>query len=59
MHRVWRPYGSHCLKKADARRIFHISGDKDPVGIICVGYPEKPGAAPDRKGLADKVTYIE
>ena len=46
-------------EKADVRNIFHISEDKDPVGIICVGYPEKIGPAPARKGIADKVTFIE
>lgn len=45
-------------EKADVRKIFHICEDKDPVGIICVGYPEKIGAAPARKGIADKVTFI-
>lgn len=46
-------------EKADVRNIFHISEDKDPVGIICVGYPEKIGAAPVRKGIGDKATFID
>lgn len=46
-------------EKADARQIFGISEDKDPVGIICVGYPERLGKAPFRKGIEDKVRYID
>lgn len=47
------------FEKTDGREIFDISEDKDPIGIICVGYPERLGAAPIRKGLDEKVRYIE
>lgn len=47
-------------EKNDARKIFDISVDKDPVGIICVGYPERVSStAPFRKGIEDKVRYID
>ena len=47
------------FEKADVREIFGISEDKDPLGVICVGYPEKLGSAPARKGIADKVTFLD
>lgn len=47
------------FEKADVRNIFNISEDKDPVGIICVGYPEHMGSAPARKGIGEKVTFID
>jgi len=46
-------------EKADARQIFGISEDKDPIAIVCVGYPERLGKAPFRKGIEDKVRYID
>lgn len=45
-------------EKSDVRKIFRISEEKDPVAIICVGYAETVGTAPQRKGIRDKVTYI-
>lgn len=47
------------FEKKDARALFGISEDKDPIGIICVGYPERVGTAPVRKSLDEKVRYIE
>lgn len=46
-------------EKTDVREIFAISADKDPVGIVCVGYPERIGTAPVRKGVAEKVRYLD
>lgn len=47
------------FEKSDVRRIFGISEDKDPVGVICIGYPEHGSAAPYRKGLDEKVHYLD
>ncbi|PKM90847.1 MAG: hypothetical protein CVU87_00905 [Firmicutes bacterium HGW-Firmicutes-12] len=47
------------FEKSDVRRIFNISQDKDPIAIICVGYPDVIGDAPPRKGLETKVTYLD
>jgi len=47
------------FEKEDVRDIFHISKDKDPVGIICVGYPEHTTTAPARKGIAEKVLFLD
>jgi len=47
------------FEKKDVREIFGISEDRDPIGIICVGYPERLGTAPARKGLNEKVRYID
>jgi 5,6-dimethylbenzimidazole synthase len=47
------------FEKADVRKIFHVSEDKDPVGIICVGYAGTAASTPARKGIADKVTFID
>lgn len=46
-------------EKSDVRKIFGVAADKDPVGIICVGYPERVGAAPPRKSVADKARFID
>lgn len=46
-------------EKNDARELFKIAEDKDPIAVICVGYPEYVGAAPPRKPLETKVRYIE
>lgn len=47
------------FEKKDVRKIFGISEDKDPIGIVCVGYPQKLGNAPVRKSLEEKVRYID
>ncbi|EGO64713.1 nitroreductase family protein [Acetonema longum] len=47
------------FEKADARKIFSISEDKDPISIICVGYPVHTGNAPARKGIEEKVKFID
>lgn len=47
------------FEKKDARAIFGISEDKDPLAVICVGYPEQVGSAPPRKDLETKVRFIE
>ena len=47
------------FEKKDVRALFEISEEKDPIGIICVGYPERLGTAPVRKGLNEKVRYID
>lgn len=47
------------FEKADVRSIFSISEDKDPVGIICVGYPEQIGSAPARRGIEEKVRFLD
>jgi nitroreductase len=47
------------FEKGDVRKIFGISEDKDPIGVICVGYPEKIGTPPARKGIEDKVTFLD
>lgn len=47
------------FEKADARTLFNISEAKDPVAIICVGYPVHTGSAPARKGIEEKVKFID
>lgn len=48
------------FEKADVRKIFGIVETKDPIGVICVGYPERTDTiAPARKGIADKVTFLD
>lgn len=47
------------FEKKEIRDVFGISADKDPIGIVCVGYPERVGTAPPRKGLAEKVRYFD
>lgn len=60
---------AHCLglgtlwfslyEKEDVRSIFGIPAEKDPVGIVLLGYAAHDPAAPPRKGLADKVSYLD
>ncbi|SMC36896.1 nitroreductase family protein [Papillibacter cinnamivorans] len=45
--------------KDGAREIFGISPEKDPVAIVCLGYPRQIGAAPRRWGLENKVRYLD
>lgn len=48
------------FEKDDLRKIFKIGAEKDPIGVICVGYPDKLTAtAPTRKGIEDKVTFLD
>ncbi|AOT70647.1 nitroreductase family protein [Geosporobacter ferrireducens] len=47
------------FEKKDVRKIFEIDEDKDPVAIICLGYPEHIGQAPTRKSIESKVRFIE
>jgi nitroreductase len=46
-------------EKDDVRAIFGVSADKDPVAVICVGYPGHLGAAPARKPAAAKTTFLD
>lgn len=45
-------------EKQSVRDIFGVPEDKDPVGIVCLGYPTQTFAAPKRMGLSEKVRYI-
>lgn len=45
-------------EKESAREIFGIPESKDPMGIICLGYPAQTLTAPRRIGLDEKVRYI-
>ncbi|MFT9496831.1 nitroreductase family protein [Anaerosolibacter sp.] len=47
------------FEKADARKIFKIDEDKEPIAIICLGYPEYVGQAPPRKSIESKVKFIK
>ncbi|WP_371379884.1 nitroreductase family protein [Sporomusa aerivorans] len=47
------------FEKSDVRDIFNISQDKDPIAILCVGYPEFIGKAPVRKSVEDKATFLD
>ena len=46
-------------EKSDVRKIFAIDDDKDPVAVICVGYSQRPLVAPARKGIEEKVKFLE
>lgn len=46
-------------EKDDVRAIFGVNDGKDPVAVICVGYPERVGAAPVRKSIADKTAFLD
>lgn len=60
---------AHCLglgtlwlslyEKEDTRQIFNISTDKDPIGIVLLGYAAHEPSTPPRKELNDKVRYID
>lgn len=43
-------------EKETAREIFGV--EKDPVGIVCLGYPATPPGQTRRKSLEEKVRYI-
>ena len=48
------------FEKKDIRKLFAIEDAKDPVGIVCVGYPEHVSSQPPfRKGAEEKVKYID
>ena len=47
------------FEKSDIREIFTIAGDKDPVAVICVGYSQRPAGIPVRKGLDEKVKFLD
>lgn len=47
------------FEKKDAREIFGISEDKDPLGIVCVGYPERLSTTTARKGIDEKAKFID
>ena len=47
------------FEKEDIRKIFDISEEKDPIGLICIGYPEIAGSAPRRKSVEEKTRYID
>ncbi len=47
------------FEKADARGIFAISEDKDPLAVICLGVASSLGSMPRRKSLEDKVSYLD
>lgn len=39
------------FEKEDVRKIFDIPEEKDPLGLICIGYPERTGSAPRRESF--------
>lgn len=45
-------------KKA-ARKIFSIEEQKDPVAVICLGYPAAPLGQIKRKSIEEKVGYLD
>ena len=47
------------FEKRDARAIFKIDEQKDPVAIICLGYPQGVTLAPARKELSSKVIFLD
>jgi nitroreductase len=47
------------FEKCDVRKIFSISEVKDPIGVICVGYPAQIAKPPARKGIEDKVKFLD
>lgn len=46
------------FEKRDARRIFEIGENIDPVAIVCLGYTDIRSAAAVRKDLATKVKFL-
>ncbi len=46
-------------EKEAVRKILGIDAQKDPVGIVCLGYPAGNPPTPPRKGISEKVRYIE
>jgi nitroreductase len=47
------------FEKTDVRQIFNIGPDKDPIGVICVGYPQHPLPPPPRKGIEQIVKFLD
>ena len=47
------------FEKSDVRKIFAIGDDKDPVAVICVGYSQRSLSTPARKGLDEKVKFLD
>ena len=47
------------FEKRDARRIFGIADNLDPVAIVCLGYTDVSPSAPARKELAAKVKFLD
>lgn len=47
------------FEKSDARAIFGVPPEKDPMAIVCLGYPARVTSAPARQGLAEKVRYLD
>lgn len=47
------------FEKQDARQIFGINEQTDPVAIVCLGYSDVSSTAPARKPLTTKVKYLD
>lgn len=47
------------FEKRDARQIFGIKEEADPVAIICLGYSDVTSSTPARKPLINKVKYLD
>lgn len=47
------------FEKDEVRKIFGIEDNKEPIAIICLGYPEYIGKAPSRKGIEVKARFIK
>lgn len=47
------------FEKRDVREIFAIGDGKDPVAVICIGYSQRALTAPARKGLDEKVKFLD
>ena len=46
-------------EKMSAKTVFNIEEGKEPIAVICLGYPASPSNMPRRKELAEKVRYIK
>ena len=46
------------FEKKTAKEAFAIEEGKEPIAVICLGYPASPSTMPKRKELGDKVRYI-
>jgi nitroreductase len=47
------------FEKETVRTLFDIGEDKEPIGIVCLGYSARDFSAPPRKSLEDKVRYMD
>jgi len=47
------------FEKRDARRLFGIEDNKDPLAVLCIGYSDEVTVAPPRKDIAAKVRYLD